>query len=737
MYDIKNRRLFLKRSLIDGLQLHHLFTGAIINIHSRQLTITDYADDRTSNLLKTRMRRSIIDMIHQGDFLICQAKMIRMTSNQASIFYEEHKGTSFFNYLVEFVTSGPVVVMELKGSNAIQKWRTLLGPTDSATARTQAPLSVRAKFGTDNTKNAAHGSDSPESANREVDFFFGGQIFGGKNTATFSNCTLCIIKPHAIIEGLTGKIISAIISKGFEISAVQMFHLERANAEEFHEVYKGVVNEYKSMVEELCCGPCLAMEIRAPADAPVAFRECVGPADPEIARHLRPGTLRAMFGKDKIKNAVHCSDLPEDELFSKILTMKAGSQWMGLLFLWLYQFDRCSSMASDNNQVCVMKSVNGSDVTKCYDYGWASFGEVISPPNIKGVVVLADPTRACTSVKHQSSYNQSGYSGMWFLLVDVGDCEFDTKRLFNFCRNRSQVASVYVAAQRESLLLCDSLSSMDLSEKRKLVPTGATPKKPEKIKKKASESQENATSSSRSPLATTTNHEGKHGYQGAMATEGGFDAAIIRSLESDVVQHIGGDDRKVKLPVVYVGESTGQNLEDNDFRKKPSSRILLTPQQYPPIWNYEFYMIPFAIIVGICFILMAMFMISRYYRHYLEQRRNRLSPTNLRKIPTKKFKKGDDYYDVCAICLEEYRDGERLRILPCEHTYHCKCVDPWLTEGKRTCPVCKRPVTNDKKTRNRRADVETAGESTNDADETTPLIASTSHSAGTSNSMTV
>ncbi|KAL9963445.1 hypothetical protein ACROYT_G026956 [Oculina patagonica] len=327
MYDIKNRRLFLKRSMIDGLQLHHLFIGAVINIHSRQLSITDYADDRTSNLLRDKNEKtlamikpdaiaqmgSIIDMIHQKGFLICQAKMVRMTRDEASIFYSEHKGNSFFNYLVEFVTSGPVVAMELKGANAIQKWRELLGPTDSATARTQAPLSIRAKFGTDNAKNAAHGSDSPESAKKEIDFFFNRPTFSGKNTATFSDCTLCIIKPHAIIEGLTGKIISAITSKGFEISAVQMFHLERANAEEFHDVYKGVVNEYKSMVEELCCGPCLAMEIRAP-DAPVTFREFVGPSDPEIARHLRPGTLRAMFGKDKIKNAVHCSDLPEDGL---------------------------------------------------------------------------------------------------------------------------------------------------------------------------------------------------------------------------------------------------------------------------------------------------------------------------------------------------------------------------------------------------------------------------------------
>jgi len=256
---------------------------------------------------------SIIDMIHQEGFLICQAKMVRLSRDEASKFYAEHQGKPFYNYLVEFITSGPVVAMELKSTNGIDKWRTLLGPTDSATARNKAPMSIRAKFGTDNTKNAAHGSDSPASAEKEVDFFFGGRTFSGKNTATFSDCTLCIVKPHAITEGLTGKIISAITSKGFEISALQMFHLERANAEEFHEVYKGVVNEYKSMVEELCCGPCVAMEIRAP-DAPVTFRDFVGPADPEIARHLRPGTLRAMFGKDKIKNAVHCTDLPEDGL---------------------------------------------------------------------------------------------------------------------------------------------------------------------------------------------------------------------------------------------------------------------------------------------------------------------------------------------------------------------------------------------------------------------------------------
>lgn len=325
MYDIKNKRLFLRRCKCEGLRLGDMFIGSTKNILSRQLKFVDYGDEFTQRQLSSTKQRTlalikpdaigkmghIIDMINQNGLQVAQLKMCRLNRNEAMELYQEHKSKPFFSNLLAFITSGPVVAMEVMGSGCVSKWRELLGPTDSGRARSEAPMSVRARFGTDSTQNAAHGSDSIESASRELEFFFPTSGEKRQNTATYSDCTCCIVKPHAVLQGMTGAIIQKIQEAGFEISALIMCYMEKANAEEFYEVYKGVVQEYPGMVAELTAGPCIAMEIRA-QDAVSAFREMVGPADPEIARHLRPRTLRALFGKDKINNAVHCTDLPED-----------------------------------------------------------------------------------------------------------------------------------------------------------------------------------------------------------------------------------------------------------------------------------------------------------------------------------------------------------------------------------------------------------------------------------------
>ena len=120
-----------------------------------------------------------------------------------------------FRRLIDFMTSGPIVAMELVGSDAVNRWRSMIGPTDSQRARDQGPHLLRARFGTgrtsavilfdhrdkhsDGTKNAVHGSDSAASAQREISFFFGSKY--GVNTACYNDTTCCIIKPHSVAEG--------------------------------------------------------------------------------------------------------------------------------------------------------------------------------------------------------------------------------------------------------------------------------------------------------------------------------------------------------------------------------------------------------------------------------------------------------------------------------------------------------------------------------------------------------
>ncbi|MFT5575096.1 MAG: nucleoside-diphosphate kinase [Bermanella sp.] len=100
---------------------------------------------------------------------IVGAKMLRLSRDQAEGFYAEHKGRPFFPALVEFMTSGPVTVQVLEGEGAVAKNRDLMGATNPKDAEAGT---IRADFAESIDANAAHGSDSSESAAREIAFFF-------------------------------------------------------------------------------------------------------------------------------------------------------------------------------------------------------------------------------------------------------------------------------------------------------------------------------------------------------------------------------------------------------------------------------------------------------------------------------------------------------------------------------------------------------------------------------------
>ena len=111
----------------------------------------------------------IISRFEDNGLEIIAAKLIRLSDDEASGFYAEHQGKPFFNALKDFMTSGPVFIQVLQGENAISKNRELMGNTDPAKAEVG---SIRSDFASSIDANAVHGSDSKESAEREINYFF-------------------------------------------------------------------------------------------------------------------------------------------------------------------------------------------------------------------------------------------------------------------------------------------------------------------------------------------------------------------------------------------------------------------------------------------------------------------------------------------------------------------------------------------------------------------------------------
>jgi nucleoside-diphosphate kinase len=111
----------------------------------------------------------ILKRIESSELKIVGLRKIQLSRMDAERFYEVHKSKPFFSGLCDYMTSGPVVVAALQAESAISKWRNLMGATDPKKA---APGTIRAEFGLDVEQNSTHGSDAPETAAQEINFFF-------------------------------------------------------------------------------------------------------------------------------------------------------------------------------------------------------------------------------------------------------------------------------------------------------------------------------------------------------------------------------------------------------------------------------------------------------------------------------------------------------------------------------------------------------------------------------------
>jgi nucleoside-diphosphate kinase len=299
MVDVRTKKLFLKKSAAGGhISKQDFFIGGKLLVYGRELDIVDFGDGKTRSKLQVQQENCVVILPSAlykdwGTYLDKFNNMGMVLKRVRTLYLDEATESDVSSVLgvsTGGALTGSVSLMAVYGAErGIEK----MGATCSA---------LSADLG---TAAAIVPSDTTQ-----VDGLI--KLLGRtKTTATLDSCTCCLIKPHAVKAGNFGQILDIIISQGYEVSAMETFSFDKAQSQEFLEVYKDVVPNYSDHVVQLCSGLSVVMELRA-ENAVVNFRATAGPWDVQMAKELRGDTLRAKFGEDNVRCAVHCTDLPTD-----------------------------------------------------------------------------------------------------------------------------------------------------------------------------------------------------------------------------------------------------------------------------------------------------------------------------------------------------------------------------------------------------------------------------------------
>lgn len=195
------------------------------------------------------------------------------------------------------------------------------------------------------------------------------------------------------------------------------------------------------------------------------------------------------------------------------------------------------------------------------------------------------------------------------------------------------------------------------------------------------------------------------------AQAAGYRAAILYMNRTDELPEDVGDivDDKIRIPSTIVGHSCVQYLLA--YEKHPEVNTFIDENNS----TKYFWTLVLLGIGGIAIVLLGgsflVWLINRCCAG--DKPIGILSRWKLKRLKVHTYRAGDNF-EVCAICLEDYKEGERLRILPCAHAFHCRCVDVWLTENRKTCPLCNKAADSKQKQQSRHVNVH--------EDDRTPLL---------------
>lgn len=342
MFDIKSRKMFLRRCAVSALEKKDLFLGNTIVIFSRHLLIKEFTNDYTRDKVENDKQTTLIliypeahsqighifDSFERAGYNFVRIRSLNFTQVSAREFLDRFfvKGVDITDEVRRLTNPNhPSVALEIVGPSIITKWQTCLRPSVEFANDLQhenQELNFRGVYG---SKNLAE-------AEWELNF-----IFNTKNIQVqpsphpklnhgMPDISCCVIKPHILREAKVGRIIEEIQTRGFDIFGLQAFILSKKEVEDFYEIYKGLANrDYAGMVKQGASGRCIVLAISKGPNLTLtqeipsvveAFRKVCGTAaEPEICRVLYPDSLRAKYGgMSQEENAVHCSDLEEDGL---------------------------------------------------------------------------------------------------------------------------------------------------------------------------------------------------------------------------------------------------------------------------------------------------------------------------------------------------------------------------------------------------------------------------------------